>query len=57
MERGHGVTDVLDDEGNAVASELVAWLASDASAHCTGSEFVIDGGYLAGPLTAPGTDA
>lgn len=31
-------------------AELVVWLSSDASAFCTGSEFVIDGGFLAGPL-------
>ena len=37
-------------------AELVCWLASDASAFCTGSEFVIDGGFLAGPFNALGTD-
>ncbi|MBV8690496.1 MAG: SDR family oxidoreductase, partial [Actinobacteria bacterium] len=31
-------------------AELVVWLSSDASSFCTGSEFVIDGGFLAGPL-------
>lgn len=31
---------------------LVSWLLSDESAFCTGSEFVIDGGYLAGPFDA-----
>jgi len=31
-------------------AELVVWLSSDASGFCTGSEFVIDGGILAGPL-------
>lgn len=37
-------------------AELVCYLASDASGFCTGSEFVIDGGYLAGPFNALGTD-
>jgi 3alpha(or 20beta)-hydroxysteroid dehydrogenase len=38
-------------------AELVCWLASDASGYCTGSEFMIDGGFLAGPFNALGTDA
>jgi 3alpha(or 20beta)-hydroxysteroid dehydrogenase len=34
-------------------AELVVYLASDGSAYCTGSEFVIDGGVTAG-LATPG---
>jgi 3alpha(or 20beta)-hydroxysteroid dehydrogenase len=34
---------------SAEVSHLVAFLASDESSYCTGSEFVIDGGILSGP--------
>jgi 3alpha(or 20beta)-hydroxysteroid dehydrogenase len=31
-------------------AELACWLVSDASAFCTGSDFTIDGGFLAGTM-------
>jgi 3alpha(or 20beta)-hydroxysteroid dehydrogenase len=34
-------------------AKMVAFLLSDESSYCYGSEFVLDGGYLAGPLGSP----
>ena len=35
---------------------MVAFLLSDESSYCYGSEFVLDGGYLAGPLGSPNVE-
>src|SRR4051812_42647760 len=34
-------------------AQMVAFLLSDESSYCYGSEIVLDGGYLAGPLGSP----
>jgi len=35
-------------------ARLVAFLLSDEASFCIGGEFVVDGGYLAGPMAYPG---
>jgi 3(or 17)beta-hydroxysteroid dehydrogenase len=34
-------------------AEAIAWLASDAAAYVTGTEIVVDGGMVAGPIVRP----
>ena len=45
--RVQGLIPLGRETGPEAVSELVTWLASDASSYCTGSEFVIDGGMSA----------
>jgi len=40
----------------AEMAEMAVSLASDASSYCPGAEFVVGGGYLAGPFDALGNN-
>ena len=44
-----GRTGTTDEVAN-----VVAFLLSDEASYCHGAEFVVDGGFLAGPIGAPG---
>ena len=45
--RVQGLIPLGRETGPEAVSELVTWLASDASEYCTGSEFLVDGGMSA----------
>ncbi len=46
-ERVRGLIPLGYETGPEAVAELVTWLASEASAYCTGSEFLVDGGMSA----------